>query len=153
MDVKPSLQAMYHSQRYQLELKFETDPKNSRYSTNLVNLMRIEEKLVQKGGGSHSGCSLESITEKVNDMLRQETRAFFADNSRRNMDGWKALGEDIKVDKGKNRANKGANKALDALEAEEYRLDMDYNRNWTVYEKFHLTEAFKSQQARFDINN
>lgn len=121
--------------------------------------MRLEDKLInKKTTQSNPFGSVEAITEKVNEALRQETQSFFNSSAKCNIKEWKVLREKLKIEKA--RANAGASvskpptdpKAISmkALEDEAYRLEMDYNKNWLLYEKYHLDQAFVSQQNRIE---
>eukprot|EP00599_Poterioochromonas_sp_BG-1_P009733 CAMPEP_0173139554 /NCGR_PEP_ID=MMETSP1105-20130129/4328_1 /TAXON_ID=2985 /ORGANISM="Ochromonas sp., Strain BG-1" /LENGTH=435 /DNA_ID=CAMNT_0014052309 /DNA_START=207 /DNA_END=1514 /DNA_ORIENTATION=+ len=57
----------------QLDLNLETTPRDSRYSNNLMELMKKEEVLLK----DPSSAATKSILQKVDDSLRAETRAFF----------------------------------------------------------------------------
>ena len=81
------MSAMQSLQRVQLELNLETTPRDSRYSENLVNLMRMEEATVRDGGNSSAG----DLTRRVDEALASETRKFFAKNCTNNIKKFKSL--------------------------------------------------------------
>ena len=61
--------------RYEMELKFESQPRSSRYSNNLMDLMRLEDKIINKKGAQPNPFgTVEAITDKVNETLRYETK-------------------------------------------------------------------------------
>lgn len=153
------LQRLQHTQRYDTELKFESQPRSSRYSNQLMELMRTEDKLINKKSSQLNPFgSIEAITEKVNETLRHETKNFFNTTAKCNIKEWKALREKLKVERARESADGNAAEppndpkaiAMKALEDEAYRIEMDYNKNWLLYEKFHLTQAFESQQSRIE---
>jgi len=160
-------------QRVQLELTLETTPRDSRYSSSLVNLMKCEEAAVRDGGNALSG----DISRRVDEALAQETHKFFAKTCAQNIKRWKALSQKLERERDKQRgllmeqvarlgkhaappqarksaaAGAGAKKETytsEDLDEEALRLEEDYNRNFFQYEGFNLTEAFKSQAAKVD---
>lgn len=156
-------------QRVQLELTLETIPRDSRYSSSLVNLMKCEEAAVRDGGNVLS----TDISRRVDEALAQETHKFFAKTCAQNIKRWKALSQKLERERDKQksvlmeqvaRAGKNSSSARagsqavgkkdsytsDDLEEEALRLEEDYNRNFFQYEGFNLNEAFKSQAAKVD---
>jgi hypothetical protein len=88
-----------------LDLTLETTPRDSKYSSYLMELMKKEETLLLKGGGSSSASSndLPSTTKmvihKVDDALKQETKAFFHKLMSSNMKKWEHLQEKMKKER------------------------------------------------------
>jgi hypothetical protein len=174
------LQQTLRMQRINLELLMETTPKESRYSSNLVDLMKREEAALQEGGSSSSTKQIQvrDLVVRVDDLLFQETRAFFQKNVQQNNKRWRTLAEKLEGERAlgactgikrvQTDAVAGATTAITAqgeakwssfnqsgakldLDLESMRLEEDYNRNWSLYEEFHLREAFKGQSNRVDI--
>jgi hypothetical protein len=157
----------HHLQRIQLELAFETAPRDSRYSNGLIDMMRKEEQIVAKD--PHSAVT-RSVIQKVDESLRAETRGFFAKSVQKNVKRWAALKEkfdrettqfvrDVTEDlKAYNNVRgpkehtrqRGAVPTPEELDREAERLEADYNQNWYKYEGFSLQEAFKSQNNRIE---
>lgn len=72
-----------NQQRFQLELSLETTPRDSRYSANLVNLMKAEEDNPEKG------VMPSDLNRKVDEALSQETHKFFEKTATQNLIRWK----------------------------------------------------------------
>jgi hypothetical protein len=170
-----ALKKAHHQQRIQLELSFETAPRDSRYSNTLIDMMRKEEQIVAKD--PHSPVT-KSIIQKVDDTLRAETRGFFQKTTQKNVKRWNMMKE--KFDQETNQVSNGILDELrhitsgraagassppliipssmrkelsctpEQLDAEAERLEYDYNKNWYKYENFNLQEAFKSQNNRIE---
>jgi hypothetical protein len=157
----------HHLQRIQIELAFETAPRDSRYSNGLIDMMRKEEQIIAKDPLS---AVTKSVIQKVDESLRAETRGFFAKSVQKNVKRWAALKE--KFDKETLHLAKEVTTELknynhvkgskdgghsrsrvptpEELDREAERLECDYNQNWYKYEGFHLQEAFKSQNNRIE---
>lgn len=134
--------------------------RDSRYSQGLIDMMQRLDNLTREGRPTGE------LSRKVDEALRQETRAFFNRVSASNAKKW---GQSLQrwehdtgsilyeaKDKGLHypdskalSKNKSKVTALD-LAMEENRLEEDYNRNWLRHEGFHLQEAFQSQQRKLD---
>lgn len=70
------LKIAHKLQRILLELSLETEQSNnSKYSNELVNLMKKEEALL-KIEDVHSN-AIKFTTDRVNDCIKNETKAFF----------------------------------------------------------------------------
>lgn len=153
-------------QRVQLELAFETAPRDSRYSNGLIDMMRKEEVIIAKDPNSSV---TKSVSQKVDENLRAETRGFFNKSVQKNAKRWAILKE--KFDHETQQFARGLTTELKAfsnvkgsapplrvnhtptaeeLDEEADRLECDYNKNWYKYENFNLQEAFKSQNNRIE---
>lgn len=158
-----------HSQRLSMDLILETTPRESRYSNNLVELMKREEVALAGGGGAATAKSLKELVAKVDELLYAETKAFFAKSTQHNIKRWKSLADKLDNERMRIRAEsnfvsegggdgnssskwRGVNSATGGgsspshkidLDLESRRLEEDYSRNWGKYEDFHLKEAFK----------
>lgn len=157
----------HHLQRIQLELAFETAPRDSRYSNSLIDMMRKEEQIVAKDPNSPV---TKSVIQKVDDSLRAETRGFFAKSVQKNVKKWSLVKEKFEretrqfttglTDEMRAYSNmKGPHAGMvrknrtptpEELDEEAERLEADYNLNWYKYENFSLQEAFKSQNNRIE---
>lgn len=152
------LQHQHYLQRIQLELTLETTPRDSRYSSGLLELMKKEETVLR----DQSSQSAKSIVFRVDEMLRAETQAFFRKSAQQNIRRWAALQEKFRQDRQSLIMDFGVVfrqisvedfrdvVTADDLESESLRLECDYNRNWFEYENYSLQQAFKSQTARVD---
>ena len=143
---------LHYLQRVQLELAFETTPRDSRYSNGLLDLMKKEESMLKDSNMDSQ--SVACIVKKVDDLLRSETQAFFAKTSQQNIRRLQSLNE--KQIKERNQMinyicieSRGALGA-ELLERESERLELDYHRNWFKYENYNLQQAFGSQSARVE---
>jgi hypothetical protein len=138
-------------QRINMELLLETTPKESRYSNTLVDLMKREE-MALRDISSGKQVQVRDLVARVDDLLFQETRAFFQKNAQHNSKRWRALAEKLEGERGRHRGGELMVKASGKidLDLETMRLEEDYNRNWSLYEEFHLREAFKSQSSKVD---
>lgn len=155
------LKKAQYIQRIQMELTFETTPRDSRYSNGLLELMKKEEGIMKDSSNS---TAVKAIVQKVDDALRAETQAFFARNAAQNIKRWaslkqkllkevQALRTEIMTNDGFGRSKphgKRIVEPVDSLEAEAERLEADYNKNWFHYENYNLQQAFKSQTARVE---
>jgi hypothetical protein len=154
----------HNLQRIQLELTLETTPRDSRYSSGLVDLMKREEVVSRDG-------TLQQATElyrRVDEALSLETHRFFARTSSQNIKRWQVLHQKLERERerlkndimtrvarregGNNGGAKLEKRALtpEDLDFEELRLEEEYNRNFLKHEGFSLREAFSSQAARVD---
>lgn len=138
-----------------LELQLETTPRDSRFSNTLLDLMKKEESSIREGSSA--------VVQKVDEMLRQETKAFFNKVVGQNTRRWAALEAKLTEERRALRPStaqappamaaapsKPAQYTAADLDREAERLDVDYFRNWQRYEGLHLQEAFKSQAAKID---
>ena len=155
------LKKAQYIQRIQMELTFETTPRDSRYSNGLLELMKKEENVMKE---SNNTMAIKSIVQKVDEALRAETQAFFARNAAQNIKRWanlkqkllkevQSLRTELMSNESYNRARphgKRVVEPVDSLEAEAERLEADYNKNWFHYENYNLQQAFKSQTARVE---
>ena len=170
----------HQQQRTQLELNLETTPRDSRYSSNLVGLMKAEEDNTGK-----DKAILLDLNRKVDEALSLETHKFFEKTAAQNIKRWKTLSQKLDLEREKYRVqlseqimrinpnhspivsaySNGCDfsdmpqvsecpnaKILTAedLDEESLRLEQDYNRNFMVYEGFNLSEAFKSHKLKVD---
>ena len=171
-----TLKRCHNLQRIQLELAFETAPRDSRYSNTLVDMMRKEEQIIAK---DPNAAVTKSVIQKVDETLRAETRGFFAKAAQRTIKKWNGMKEKFERESQQiaselqeelksyplnarnarpTTAGRPATAAVrkdntptaDELEAEAERLECDYNKNWYKYENFNLQEAFKSQNNRIE---
>jgi hypothetical protein len=159
------LKKTHYQQRIQLELTFETTPRDSRYSNGLLELMKKEEQVMKD---PHCAAA-KAIVLKVDDALRCETQFFFAKSAQQNTRRWLSLNEKLTkerlqlLDEFCRTSSKPANLDRNCcteisatstttfdLELEAERLEFDYNLNWFSYENFNLQQAFKSQNARVE---
>ena len=165
------LKNSHHLQRIQLELAFETAPRDSRYSNGLIDMMRKEEQILAR---EQNSLVTKSVSQKVDECLRAETRGFFAKTVEKNIKKWVVMKE--KFDKETSYLTKAIEDELrnnynnikgtkantcwehssrrvptpEELDREAERLECDYNQNWYKYENFSLQEAFKSQNNRIE---
>lgn len=86
-------------QRTQLELTLETTPRDSRYSANLVSLMKAEED----NAGKEKLVAAE-LNRKVDEALSLETHKFFERTAAQNIKRWKGLSQKLEHDREKYRA-------------------------------------------------
>lgn len=175
-----SLTADHQQQRTQLELTLETTPRDSRYSANLVGLMKAEEDNPGK-----DKAAIHELNRKVDEALSLETHKFFERTAAQNIKRWKVLSQKIDLDREKYRlllsdtvskinpnhgptanVTNGSDNfskqilqpdarclripSVDDLDEESLRLEQDYNKNFLVYEGFNLSEAFKSHKLKVD---
>jgi len=170
-DAKSRIKALKKShnlQRIQLELAFETAPRDSRYSNTLIDMMKKEEQVL---GKDPNPAVSRAVTQKVDETLRGETRAFFAKSVQKNVKRWTSMKDKfnresqqfaneimeemrkVKPPSDNSRQISATNKSVPTpteLDEEADRLECDYNKNWYKYENFSLQEAFKSQQNRIE---
>lgn len=175
-----SMHRAHYLQRLQLELTLETIPRDSRYSQQLIDLMKREEVAIR------DNCNATSTTElirRVDDALRVETERFFNKTAEQNVKRWAALQK--KIEGEIQRYNEemsahpewasaaavtsaaSAEAACDSgeelrtvcnyriptaeeMNRETLRLEEDYNQNWLKYEEYNLRTAFASQIARVE---
>lgn len=148
----------------QLELTLDTTPRDSRYSTSLVELMKREETLTRDGG---SASTIAELAKAVDAALNDETSKYFRKITQQNVRKWAALNAKLARDRDhfnaelreknqleifayKEQLNSSREITSDDLDLEEARLEEDYNKNWIHYEGFHLEEAFNSQKQRIE---
>lgn len=159
--IKSRLMALtksHYMQRIQLELSLETSPRDSKYSNSLVDMMKREESTVISNTNS---ASLNDLSARIDEMLRQETQLYFLKAVEQNIKKWQNLLVKLEKDRTRSKQDAGdsylklhlhqsqSQPAVD-LDAESKRLEEDYNRNWRKYEEFNLQEAFKAQAARIE---
>lgn len=168
-------QAMRRShclQRLQLELTLETNPRDSRYSTQLVELMKREEVAIRENCTS---TATTTLIRRVDEALKSETEKFFQKTTRQNVTRWQALQKKIEgeLQRFKEETTPLPEMACPAslveegavtdvgfpnyripttkdLDRETIRLEEDYNENWLKYEEYNLQSAFASQIARVE---
>lgn len=102
-----SLQRAHQLQRYQLELALDAIPRDSRYSSQLVDLMKREEMILRDGNmltNSITANSVADIGKRVDEALRNETRHFFRSVSQHNVKKWIALLQKFDRERGNIRA-------------------------------------------------
>lgn len=163
------LKKQHYQQFNEVDLILETTPRDSRYSTQLVELMRNEETALAQD--SQSSVAL-SLIQRVENSLSNETKGFFQNVVKHNAKKLSMLRENytqdrqrIKMDfnRGMNTQNSnlshntllhnntsGNNHNSSAIEREEERLLADYYNNWKQYESLHLQEAFQAQGCKID---
>lgn len=175
-----SLKKAHELMIYQQDLSFEVAPRDSRFSTSLLELMKREETV----GRDPSSATSSAIISRVDDMLFTETQQFFAKVVNQNNKKWDTLRQNLtkEIQSMKKRiasrfrqediasatgvtnkmtistpvnsisssAESSRKEEKDLLAQEEERLLVDYYRNWHRYEMLHLQEAFSSQIARID---
>ena len=153
-------------QRVQLELAFETAPRDSRYSNGLIDMMRKEELVIAKEPNS---AATKAVSQKVDESLRAETRGFFSKSVQKNIKRWAVLKDkfdqetkqftrELMIEARSHSNAKGSTAPLrnnrtptpEELDEEADRLECDYNKNWYKYENFNLQEAFQSQNNRIE---
>jgi hypothetical protein len=111
------------------------------------------------------GRSCKELSREVESCLAAETRSFFSRLSQSNIKRWAFLQQKVAqekedliqlvrdkcpalmVDFGESYREVTA---ID-LEIESMRLEREYNRSWQEIEMFHISEAFKSQKQRIDV--
>ncbi len=145
----------------QLELILETTPRDSRFSASLLELMKKEETLLR---GSTT-VNAQAVVQRVDEMLRHETQAFFAKVSAQNARKWQTLRTKLEDErKALRQTSHSAQHAYASssskptfqscsaadLDKEAERLELDYYNNWLQYEMLHLQEAFKFQSHKID---
>jgi len=108
MEHTKSLQRAHQLQRYQLELALDAIPRDSRYSSQLVELMKREEMILRDGNmltNNATANSVADIGKRVDDALRNETRQFFRSVSQHNVKKWIALLQKFDRERGNIRAH------------------------------------------------
>jgi hypothetical protein len=109
------------------------------------------------------------LAAKVDNALRAETVSFFSKVANLNAKRWQSINQkcehDVQMilnDSNRNSSSSSNNHtnasnnilksvtSLD-LDLEEIRLEEDYNLHWYKYEGFHLSEAFRTQQEKLDV--
>jgi hypothetical protein len=176
------LKHLHHMQLNQVDLSLETAPRDSRYSNNLLEMMKKEEVMLSR---DPSAPTTRSLIAKVDEGLRQETQAFFNRLSTQNLKKWEKMHEKMKNDRqqlkqeiltkhqhlretGRKDNGQGASPSvqfntsgeshvnktytMDDIEREEEKLNADYYKNWHRYETYHLNQAFRSQMSRIDAD-
>eukprot|EP01039_Chlorochromonas_danica_P007243 gene7243-8012_t len=157
----------------ELELQLETTPRDSRFSNTLIEMMRKEETMLRDSANNTSATA--AVVQKVDDLLKQETRAFFNKVTSHNMKKWQSvrnrqyqerraiqtqINEAVTATSSSSAgavrsaplAAAGGAVAVGAidLDREAQRLLVDYYKNWQHYELIHLQEAFKTQSQKID---
>jgi hypothetical protein len=157
--------------RVQLELLLETTPRDSRYSSELVEMMKREETLLGDGQAvSSTSAATKDLISKIERALADETSRYFARVSALNNKRWVGLMQTLERERERLKMeyfdkstrlpepvpivplqpNFFDSVTESDLEAESARLEESYNRNWLMYEGFHLNEAFQSQFQRVE---
>jgi hypothetical protein len=85
-----ALTSEHQQQRTQLELILETTPRDSRYSANLVNLMKAEEDDAGK-----DKVAMFELNREVDEALALETHNFFQRTAAQNVKRWKVLAQKL----------------------------------------------------------
>lgn len=85
-----ALTSEHQQQRTQLELVLETTPRDSRYSSNLVNLMKAEEDDTGK-----DKVAMYELNREVDEALALETHNFFERTAAQNVKRWKVLSQKL----------------------------------------------------------
>jgi len=117
--------------------------------------MKREDVAIRDNASSPAA---RDLINKVDEALRTETKRFFNKTTSQNIKRWMALQQsfDRERDGGQPACAVGVKSshgitAAD-LDAEERRLEQEYNKNWLKHEGFSLRAAFKSQAARVDAD-
>jgi len=170
--VHAALRQSQYLQRLQLELTLETIPRDSRYSAQLIDLMKREETAIRDNFGTSA---TQDLIQRVDDALRSETEKFFNKTVQQNVKRWVALQKKIEGEiqrfkddtsgmpaesqsngsgacpsNGAAGDGKRSVPSVDDMNRETLRLEHDYNKNWHKYEEYNLRSAFKSQIARVE---
>jgi len=87
-----SMRRSHYLQRLQLELTLETIPRDSRYSAQLIDLMKREEVALRDNS---TAAPTAELTRRVDEALRVETEKFFNKNVEQNVKRWNALQKKI----------------------------------------------------------
>lgn len=131
----------------QLELTLDALPRDSRYSSQLVEASKQEEMDPTNA----------EISQRVDKLMEKEIRQFHAANVVQNLKRWEQLKSRLEKDRSKDKEHSSSLESVTGvpllstgvskldLELEELRLDAYYNSNWGKIEAFNLTEAFNSQ--------
>lgn len=146
------IKKLHQFQFNQLDLNLETSPRDSRYSQQLLEMMKKEEIMLSREPTSPA---TRSLTQKVDEALQNETQKFFAKLAAQNIRKWELFRDKLKRERSqllqeissKQLSNQVEMSPID-LEAE--RLQADYYKNWLQYEGLHLNNAFQSQLSRID---
>lgn len=137
----------------QLELTLDALPRDSRYSSQLVEASKQEEMDPTNA----------EISQRVDKLMEKEIRQFHAANVVQNLKRWEQLKSRLEKDRSKDKEHSSSLESVTEvpllstgvskldLELEELRLDAYYNSNWGKIEAFNLTEAFNSQRAKIDV--
>eukprot|EP01031_Cornospumella_fuschlensis_P038195 gene38195-46411_t len=138
-----------HRQLNNLELQMETTPRDSRFSHTLLELMRKEETMTSDAPGALA------VSQKVDEMLKQETQAFFHKVAQQNMRKLTTLRSKLAEERRHVAAHAPPPSApsrpgMSELEREAERLEHHYYANWQSIEALHLQEAFKNQSHKID---
>jgi hypothetical protein len=124
-----------------LDLNLETTPRDSKYSSYLMELMKKEETLLLKGGGGGGGSSSSSndlppttkmVIQKVDDALKQETKAFFHKLMSSNMKKWEQLEEKMKKER-----ESLKNELIRELSSSNHLVSSDLLRSLSIVEEGH----------------
>jgi hypothetical protein len=154
--------------RVQLELLLETTPRDSRYSSELVELMKREETMLSESQPITPAA--KDLIARIERALAEETGRYFFKTSAMNNKRWAGLMQTLEKERERLKMeffDRGARlpeppatvpvpvSAYDSvteadLDAEAARLEEGYNRNWLIFEGFHLQEAFNSQFQRVE---
>lgn len=131
-----SMRKSHSLQRYQLELTLETSLRDSRYSPQLVELMKQEETLLREGSPSHA---LNDLIARVDRALTDETGRYFNKVSSQNIKRWQSLLGKLNRERDASRSlfrepvpahGKASRRTVtaDDLDAEAIRLEEIYNK-------------------------
>lgn len=172
-----AIRRSHYQQRLQLELTLETIPRDSRYSAQLIDLMKREEMAIRDNTDPKN---MRDLIQRVDDALRTETERFFNKTVQQNVKRWETLqkkteGEvqrllhspppEVTTSPQKNCAKSDAACTKPPVDDSEFnyriptaaemdretlRLEEDYNQNWLRYEGHNLQSAFQSQIARVE---
>lgn len=94
-----SLNKAHILQRYQLELGLDDISRDSRYSNTLIDYMKREEQFTKDGNISTNAS--KDVTNKVEELLKQETKSFFHSVTQHNLKKWIALLQKYDKERGK----------------------------------------------------
>lgn len=87
-----ALKKLHNNQCLQLDLTLETTVRDSKYSNNLMEMMRREDSQ-SKDVNSPTG---RQLSQKIDEALRAETKAFFTKVSQFNSKKWEMLAEKLR---------------------------------------------------------
>ena len=85
-----TLRQLHYQQIIDLELLLETTPKDAQYSQTLIQLMQKEENFIRSMTGPVIMLP-KDLTDKIDSLLGQETKSFYAKVTHQNIKRWIAL--------------------------------------------------------------
>lgn len=85
-----ALRQLHYQQIIELELLLETTPKDAQYSQTLIQLMQKEETYIHNMTGPVIVLP-KDLTDKIDNLLIQETKTFYAKVTHQNIKRWIAL--------------------------------------------------------------